>query len=93
MKRRLLRIGLASCLGVSLAVMLVGLLALPTPTRAALLCVHPSGGEGCAYTTIQAAVDVALPGDVISITAGTYTENVVIDKPLTFTGAGATVLL
>lgn len=39
------------------------------------------------YTTIQAAVDDASPGDVLEASAGAYKENVVIDKSLTLKGA------
>jgi parallel beta-helix repeat protein len=35
-----------------------------------------------AYTSIQAAVNAAKPGDVIRVCAGTYREQVVIDKSL-----------
>lgn len=40
----------------------------------------------CTYTTIQAAVNAADPGDTISIAAGTYAESVTIDIPLTLVG-------
>jgi nitrous oxidase accessory protein NosD len=44
--------------------------------------------KGCAFTGIQAAINAASPGATITIAAGTYTENVVVDKPLTLQGAG-----
>jgi nitrous oxidase accessory protein NosD len=46
------------------------------------------------FSTIQAAVDAAAPGDTIRIRPGTYTEQVVVAKNLTIKGAGtgATVI-
>ncbi|NQE05462.1 Cell surface glycoprotein [ANME-1 cluster archaeon GoMg1] len=35
------------------------------------------------YRTIQEAVEAAMPGDEIEVSPGTYTENVIINKPLT----------
>jgi len=47
------------------------------------------------YSTIQAAVDAASPGDTIIVRAGTYTENVDVNKSLTIrseNGAEATIV-
>ncbi len=38
------------------------------------------------FSTIQAAVDFAAPGDIIQVNAGTYVEEVTIDKSLTLRG-------
>lgn len=42
---------------------------------------------GCDYSSISAAIDGALPDDVIVIEAGTYEENLLIDKELKLIGA------
>ena len=45
------------------------------------------------YSTIQAAVDAALPNDIIHVAAGTYAENVVITKSgLRLRGASGAVI-
>ena len=55
----------------------IAILALTAPTLAGAdeLQVGPGG-----YTSIQAAVDAAQTGDVITIADGTYVESVVIDR-------------
>src|SRR5205814_6051339 len=43
------------------------------------------------YATIQAAVDAAAPGAIITVDAGVYAEKVVISKPMSLRGAQAGV--
>jgi len=52
------------------------------------LCVNPSGSHSC-FSTINEAVIAASSNDVITVSAGTYAEDVVIGKPLSLLGAGA----
>ena len=37
------------------------------------------------YPTIQAAINAAEPADIIQVKAGTYTENLIVDRPVTIT--------
>ena len=41
------------------------------------------------YTSIQSAIDNATPGDTIYVWAGTYYENVVVNKTVTLIGNGS----
>src|SRR6266536_4968783 len=57
-------------------------------TEPATLVVDRDGVEcaGADFTSIQAAVDAAQPGDLIRVCPDLYTETVTIDKPLTLKG-------
>jgi nitrous oxidase accessory protein NosD len=44
--------------------------------------------KGSAFTGIQAAINAASPGSTITIGAGQYQENIVVDKELTLEGSG-----
>jgi len=46
--------------------------------------------SGLSYSTIQAAINAASAGDVINICAGTFTENIDVNKRVTLIGAGTT---
>jgi len=49
--------------------------------------------SGCPYTSIQAAINAAAPGATITIGAGSYFENVVVNKPVTLKGSGTTTVI
>ncbi len=60
-------------------------LALSSSATAATVTVCASG---CTSTTIQGGIDAASTGDTVAVSAGTYAENVVVDRPVTLQGAG-----
>lgn len=47
------------------------------------------GSTAVGFTTVQSAVDAAMPGSTIQVCEGTYVENIVINKPLTLLGPNA----
>jgi parallel beta-helix repeat protein len=67
------------------AVALILIATMVVPASAAELTVGTDGQ----YKTIQQAVDAAKSGDTILVAPGTYTEKIVVNKPLTITaGSG-----
>src|SRR6266508_3037740 len=58
----------------------VGVLALNRREQAINLIKVPDN-----YPTIQAAISAAKAGDIIQVRAGTYTENVILDRAVTLT--------
>jgi parallel beta-helix repeat protein len=73
--------------GVTLAALFVGTAA-PANAASHRVLVVPRD-----VPTIHAAVDAASPGDTVSIGAGTYTEQVVINKDVDVHGAGSSSTL
>ena len=60
-----------------------------TPIGAHAVSVLSVCATGCAHTTIQGAINAASSGDTINVSAGTYVENVNVNKAVTIIGAGA----
>ncbi len=58
---------------------------LPQPMMNAGWLYVGGGGPGN-YTTIQSAVNAAINGDTIYVYAGTYNENIIVDKTITLIG-------
>ncbi len=72
-------IGLAACFAIAFA----GLVAI-----GATITVGPGGD----HATIQAAINAAVVGDTIEVAAGTYAENVTVNKSVSILGAPGVVL-
>jgi nitrous oxidase accessory protein NosD len=69
-----------------MAVAVVGAcLAVAGPAWAAPKTVCP---KNCQFSSIQAAINAASPGDTITIAAGKYYENVVVSQSVTLQGSG-----
>jgi parallel beta-helix repeat protein len=71
--------------------LIFGPLALGTPVALAAsgaACVNPGGTGGC-FDSIQAAVNAVGAGGVVNVAAGTYHEDIQIQKRLSLQGAGA----
>jgi parallel beta-helix repeat protein len=69
--------------GIMLTLLLVGMLTLAfniQPVKAGTIIVPDD------YPTIQAAINAASPGDTIYVRAGTYCENVVVNKTVSLVG-------
>lgn len=64
-------------------------------TFGGLVVVGQSGGRGCggsyAYPTITDGLDAVSAGGIVIVCPGTYAEDVVVTKPVTLIGFGATV--
>jgi len=88
------RLSVALMLFASLLV-LAGVFAGPasaSPTTRWVSLAPVGANTGCSspgYNSIQDAVNAAAPNDTVSVCAGTYTEQVTVEKNITIKGAGA----
>jgi len=64
--------------------------AISQPVIASASCVNP-GGTGVCFTSINAAIAATFPGGLVRVAPGTYKEDVIIGKPLSLIGSGASV--
>ncbi len=69
--------------------LLLAAVLLMVSSQAATITVAPSGAD---FSSIQAAVNAANFGDVINITSGVYSENLIINKTIALRGIGAPVI-
>ncbi|MEW5803119.1 MAG: right-handed parallel beta-helix repeat-containing protein [bacterium] len=74
-------------LTIIVAVCMVAFQLTATAALANVITVQKSGGN---YTTIQAAINAASPGDIIKVGPGVYYENIIINKRVELIGSGAT---
>ncbi|MBC8363995.1 MAG: nitrous oxide reductase family maturation protein NosD [Actinobacteria bacterium] len=54
--------------------------------------VDPATAHGTAATDLQDLINAAVPGDVLTLTPGTYAGGVTVDKPLSLVGEGWPVI-
>src|SRR5438309_6133196 len=87
--KRLLSIGLALPVAVAW-VLLRGVAVQASSTRyvSTTGTDNPTCDSSNPCRTVQHAVNIATPGETIRMAAGTYTEQVMVDRSLTFIGAG-----
>ena len=74
----------------SLAVVILCMTAIVRTNAAAsqthLVSADPKICPTAKYTSIQAAIDASLPGDIVNVCPGVYDEQIVISKPVTVKG-------
>ncbi len=80
-------VGCCRLVAFGLGLPLFTLLVFHGEVRATTLDVCPSG---CSYSSIQTAIDAAVAGDLITVAAGTYTEDLTVAKSIEIEGVDST---
>jgi parallel beta-helix repeat protein len=86
--KRMLAIGIFSVLILAMIMIVI-----PNDANAATTHYVGQPGSGATYTSIQSAINAASNGDTIRVWAGTYTENVVVNKILSVIGNGSSATI
>jgi hypothetical protein len=77
---------MSDCKAIRAACLLTGFCGLSQIAMSATLCVSTRATAACPYTSINAAITAASPGDVIQVSQGTYYESVKIGKSISLNG-------
>src|SRR5207244_380111 len=72
--------------------LVMAVLAVPTPASTSGAPSVTVCATGCTFTTIQAALNAAVPGELITVMAGTYAGPITIGTNVTLAGTGSPMI-